>query len=128
MSTGSKTLPRRQIAHAADEPQKYSSALVFSTKYDPPSPIFSLGEASRALDEQYFGLHHDMTPEAIAQRLGGTLLWKREEQGMWIGLIKFNRQLDARGNGSGWDRACAAFAAGLLAPSYSSLRRNSKIT
>lgn len=89
-----------QIAHAADEPQKFSSALVFSTKYDPPSSIFTLGDASRALDEQYFGLHHDMTPEAIAQQLGGTLLWKRQEQGMWIALIKFNRQLDARGNGS----------------------------
>jgi len=85
-----------QIAHAADEPEKYSAALVFSTKYDPPSPLLSLGAASQALDERYFGLHHDMAPEAIAQRLGGTLLWKREDQGMWIALIKFDRQLDAR--------------------------------
>jgi len=88
-----------QIAHAADEPEKYSSALVFSTKYDPPSPLLSLGAASRAMDEQYFGLHHDMTPEAIAQRLGGTLLWRREEQGMWIALIRFNRQIEAKDEG-----------------------------
>ena len=88
-----------QIAGAAEEPEKYSSALVFSTKYDPPSPLLSLGAKSQALDERYFGLHHDMAPEAIARRLGGTLLWKGEDQGMWIALIKFDRQLDATGGG-----------------------------
>jgi len=85
-----------QIARAAKEPEKYSSALVFSTKYDPESSFFSLGAKSRALDEQYFGLHHDMAPEEIAKQLGGTMLWKREEQGMWIALIKFDRQVEAR--------------------------------
>ncbi len=29
-----------QIDRAAQEPQEYSAALVFSTKYDPPSPLF----------------------------------------------------------------------------------------
>jgi hypothetical protein len=84
-----------EIARAAKEPEKYSSALVFSTKYDPASSLFSLGAKSRALDEQYFGLHHDMAPEEIARQLGGTMLWKREEQGMWIALIKFDRQVEA---------------------------------
>jgi hypothetical protein len=88
-----------QIARAADEPEKYSSALVFSTKYDPPSPLLSLGAKSEAIEErlgeQYFGQHHDMAPETIAHRLGGTLLWKSEQQGMWIALIKFDRQFEA---------------------------------
>jgi hypothetical protein len=86
-----------QIAAAAGEPEKYSAALVFSTKYDPPRPLLSLGSASAALDEQYFGLHHDLPPEAIALQLGGTLVWKREDQGMWIALIRFNRAIEARG-------------------------------
>ena len=85
-----------QIAIAAQEPEKYSAALVFSTKYDPPRPLFSLGSDSEALDERYFGLHHDLPPEAIALQLGGTLVWKREDQGMWIALIRFNRALEAR--------------------------------
>ena len=89
-----------QITRAADEPEKYSSALVFSTKYDPPSPLLSLGAKSQALDQQYFGLHHDLSPEAIANRLGGKLLWQREEQGMWIALIKFDRQFEASVQGS----------------------------
>jgi len=85
-----------QIARAAAEPEKYSAALVFSTKYDPPASLFTLGDRSRALDERYFGLHRDLSPEAIAVQLHGELVWKREDQGMWIALIRFDRQVEAR--------------------------------
>ncbi|MGB7549098.1 MAG: glycosyltransferase family 39 protein [Terracidiphilus sp.] len=84
-----------QIDHAAAEPGRYSAALVFSTKYDPPSLPLSLGPKSEALDERYFGLHHDLPPEAIAARLGGKLVWEREDHAMWIALIRFNRQPEA---------------------------------
>jgi hypothetical protein len=85
-----------QIAVAAQEPEKYSVALVFSTKYDPPSSLFSLGDKSEALDERFFGLHHDLPPELIAAELHGTLVWKRVDAGMWIALIRFDRQVEAR--------------------------------
>ena len=81
-----------QIVRAAAEPEKYSVALVFSTKYDPPAPLLSLGPLSAAMDERYFGLHHDLPPEEIAKELGGTLVWKQEDQGQWIALIRFDRQ------------------------------------
>lgn len=83
-----------QIDRAAEDPGRYSVALVFSTKYDPP-PILSFG---RRLDEQYFGLHHDLPPRMVAQRLGGTMVWRGEDEGMWIALIRFNRQFEARLN------------------------------
>jgi hypothetical protein len=85
-----------QIDRAAQEPERYSAALVFSTKYDPPSPLFTLGARSRALDERYFGLHHDLAPETIALRLDGTLVWKSQDQGMWVALIHFNHAVEAR--------------------------------
>ncbi len=83
-----------EIARAAAEPAQYSAALVFSTKYDPPPLLPSL--SGEALDERYFGLHHDLQPEAIAQQLGGMLVWERRDDGMWIALIRFNRQVEAR--------------------------------
>ncbi len=88
-----------QIARAQAEPEKYSAALVFSTKYDPPSPLLSLGPWSQALDERFFGLHHDLPPELIAQQLGGTMVWKRDDDGMWVALIRFDRQVEARVEG-----------------------------
>jgi hypothetical protein len=84
-----------QIARAAGEPEKYSAALVFSTKYDPPPLLLSLGPKGEAMEERFFGLHHDLPPEAIAHELGGALVWKREDQGMWIALIRFDRQFEA---------------------------------
>jgi hypothetical protein len=88
-----------QIARAAEEPQAYSAALVFSTKYDPDSPLEKL--SGEALDERYFGLHHDLPPEVIARQLGGDLVWKRDDGGMWIALIRFNRQIEARAETGG---------------------------
>jgi 4-amino-4-deoxy-L-arabinose transferase-like glycosyltransferase len=85
-----------QVEHAAEEPGKFSAALVFSTKYDPPRPLLSLGSKSAELDEKYFGLHHDLQPEAIAKQLGGDLVWQKIDQGQWVALIGFERVLDAR--------------------------------
>ena len=47
------------------------------------------------MDRRYFGLHHDLPPEVIAARLGGALVWQREDHGQWIALIRFNRQFEA---------------------------------
>ena len=86
-----------QIARAAGEPERYSAALVFSTKYDPPPlPLPRLGPFGTALDERFFGLHHDLPPEAIARELGGALVWKKADQGQWVALIRFNRHFEAR--------------------------------
>jgi hypothetical protein len=84
-----------QIDRAADEPEKFSAALVFSTKYDPPRPLLSLGAKSNELDEKYFGLHHDLPPEEIARRLGGELVWEKPDDGQWVALIRFERVLSA---------------------------------
>jgi len=81
-----------QIDRAAAEPGKYGAALVFSTKYDPPSLPLSMGPRSEAVDVRYFGLHHDLPPEAIAQRLHGTLVWQREDHGFWVALIQFDQR------------------------------------
>ena len=85
-----------QIDRAAEEPGKFSAALVFSTKYDPPHPLLTLGAKSAELDAKYFGLHHDLPPEEIARRLGGQLVWQSVDQGQWVALIRFERVLAAR--------------------------------
>ena len=83
-----------QIDRAAQEETAYTAALVFSTKYDPPKPLLSLDGG--ALEERYFGLHHDLPPERIANQLNGTLQWQRDDMGMWIALIRFNHPVEAR--------------------------------
>ncbi|MGB6974072.1 MAG: glycosyltransferase family 39 protein [Terracidiphilus sp.] len=87
-----------EVAKAAAEPGKYSAALVFSTKYDPPGLPWRLGPKEERLDERYFDLHHDLPPATIAERLGGKLVWEKRNEGMWIALIRFERQYEAAGH------------------------------
>jgi hypothetical protein len=101
----------RQISRAGAEPEKYTTALVFSTKYDPPWQLLGLGRQSEALDERFFGQHHDLAPEEIARQLGGTLVWKGEDQGQWVGLIRFDRRLDANVQGGSKFRPSASIDA-----------------
>jgi hypothetical protein len=94
-----------QIQRAAQESAGYSAALAFSTKYDPPSLFPWVGQ--EALDERYFGLHHDLSPDRIAGELDGSLEWRRDDMGMWIALIRFNHPVEAR-NESGLHLCAAA--------------------
>lgn len=79
-----------QVERVVRDPGKCEAALVFSTKYDPP-PLVNVWPFSRKMDERYFGLHDDLPPDAIAQRLGGKVVWRRDETGMWIAVIGINR-------------------------------------
>jgi 4-amino-4-deoxy-L-arabinose transferase-like glycosyltransferase len=85
----------QEIRRAADHPESFSTALVFSTKLNPQSTLFTLGERSKELDVRYFGLHQDLAPEAIARILDGDLVWEQREHGQWIALIRFHRAVYA---------------------------------
>jgi hypothetical protein len=82
-----------QIAHAAQSPGSYSMALVFSTKQQPAALLFHLD--STAVEEQYFGLHKDLSPTEIARELGGEIAWQQHNDLEWAALIRFNRAVEA---------------------------------
>ena len=83
-----------QILRAQQDPEGYSAALVFSTKEDPPPLPFHLNSAS--MEEQYFGLHHDLGPEEIAARLQGQIVFKQRDGLDWVAVIRFRRSIEAR--------------------------------
>jgi hypothetical protein len=78
-----------QIDLAARDRDRFDVALVFSTKYQPPHPLLGIEnwEAWRRIKENFFGYHRDLLPEDIAQRLGGTIAYRKEQSGQWIAVI-----------------------------------------
>lgn len=78
------------IVQARQQEDSYSAALVFSTKLDPHSSLFSLGGKSKEMDEAYFGLHEDLPPATIARALNGEIVWQKQDHGLWIALIRFH--------------------------------------
>ncbi len=85
-----------QIESAAAANSRFDAALVFSTKYQPPHPMFENWAAWQRLKERYFGYHRDLPPEQIAQRLGGRIVFHKEAEGQWVAVIVIEREQNAR--------------------------------
>jgi len=82
-----------QIARAAQNPTGFSTAIVFSTKDEPNALPFRIG--TQAVEEKYFGLHHDLSPSAIVRQLGGDVVWQQYSDTEWAALIRFQRAVEA---------------------------------
>jgi len=80
-----------EIQKAAQLAEPYSVALAFSTKYDPPHLLLSLGQRNQALDTRFFDFHRDLPPTAIARLLGGKITWRAERKGQWAAILHFDR-------------------------------------
>jgi hypothetical protein len=76
-----------QIALASAARGKYDVAFVFSTKYEPPRDLLGNWAAWQQIKEKYFGYHRDLSPEQIAERLDGTVVFRKEENGLWVAVI-----------------------------------------
>jgi hypothetical protein len=76
-----------QIDLAARARGHFDVALVFSTKYQPQHPLFENWYAWQRIQEKFFGYHRDVSPEEIAQRLGGTITYHKEQNGQWIAIV-----------------------------------------
>ncbi|HEY6303899.1 MAG TPA: glycosyltransferase family 39 protein [Terriglobales bacterium] len=80
-----------QIDVAVKARDYFDVALVFSTKYQPPHVLFENWDAWQRIKEKFFGYHRDLPPEDIAQRLGGTITYSKEENGQWSAVIAIER-------------------------------------
>ena len=85
-----------QIEAAAAVRAEFDVAFVFSTKYQPPHPFLENWTAWVKIKEKFFGYHRDLPPEEIARRLGGTITFHKEENGLWTAVIAANKERDAK--------------------------------
>jgi hypothetical protein len=81
-----------EVASAADFRSHFEDAFVFSTKYEPPRPLFNRWKAWDDLKHRYFGFHRDLPPAAIAQILGGRIVYTADRKGQWVAVIEIDRQ------------------------------------
>ena len=81
-----------QIDTAARARNRYDVVFAFSTKYHPPHNPFDDWATWQRIKEKYFGFHRDLSPEQIAQRLGGNISSRKEENGLWVAVIALDKQ------------------------------------
>ena len=82
-----------QIDLASLARNQFDVALVFSTKYQPVHELFGINnwDAWQRVKGRFFGFHRDLLPEDIAQRLGGTITYRKEMNGQWVAVIALER-------------------------------------
>ena len=84
-----------QIDLAAARRNDFDVAFVFSTKYQPPHEFLANWTAWQQIKERFFGYHRDLPPEEIAQRLGGRIVFGKEENRLWVAVITIDKEQDA---------------------------------
>lgn len=84
------------VQAAAETRSHFDVALVFSTKYQPPHPLFEGWSQWQEWKTQFFGYHRDVVPTAAAQILGGQLVYAEERHGQWVGVIEMDQVMDAQ--------------------------------
>lgn len=75
-------------------PASWDVVLAFSTKYEPSFDITDRPPWS-GFKTRFFGYHHDLPPEAIAQILGGRVVMQERRHGQWIAVIAKEAPVDA---------------------------------
>lgn len=84
-----------EIEKAAQHPEDFDTAIVFTTHYVAPSlqryllshPDSRIGHAVT---------HSDLSPHEIALLLHGQVVWQDNRDGEWAAVLRFNRSYEAR--------------------------------
>lgn len=84
-----------QLEQAEQDPGGYDTALLFSTKWEPPAHQLNFGRANQRSDEKYFDFHHDLGPAQAAALLHGEIVWQGRRKGEWAAVLRFPRAVDA---------------------------------
>jgi hypothetical protein len=95
-TTPVENFSEEEIAKAASNPGLFDTALIFSTKYDPPPGGLNLAGGSRTNDKRFYEYHRDLLPGEVAARLGGKIVWQEDINGEWAAVLVFPRGYDVR--------------------------------
>jgi 4-amino-4-deoxy-L-arabinose transferase-like glycosyltransferase len=84
------------LQKAATDPGDYDTALLFSTKWAPPSSALDLGRHNQPADARYFDFHEDVSLSEAAAILHGELVWQQRRHGEWAAVLRFPVSKSAR--------------------------------
>ncbi|HEU5340755.1 ArnT family glycosyltransferase [Edaphobacter sp.] len=84
-----------QIEKAAADPGAFDTALIFSTKIEPPPSRLDLSRHNRTSDTKYFDFHHDLHPAEVAALLHGEVVWQAHRKLEWAAVLRFPRSVNA---------------------------------
>jgi 4-amino-4-deoxy-L-arabinose transferase-like glycosyltransferase len=94
-TTALQNFSMEEIQKAAADPGDYDTALIFSTKWEPPANRVNLGRRNESSDTKYFDFHRDLSPAEVATLLHGEIVWQAQRKGEWAAVLHFSRIVEA---------------------------------
>ncbi len=82
---------REHLQKLSPESARFDTALLFSTKWEPPPGRANIGRQNEAADTRYFDFHHDLQPAEAAALLSGQIVWEAHRRGEWAAVLRFRR-------------------------------------
>ncbi len=84
-----------QMQQAAADPGTYDTALLFSTKWEPPPGALNLGKRNVSADTRFFDFRRDLRPAQAAALLHGEVVFEAHRKGEWVAVLRFPRAVNA---------------------------------
>ncbi len=85
-----------EMEHAAQVTEQFDVAFLFTSKWEPPHPLFASLPFGKRLQERFFDYHQDLSPQLAADLLGGRLVQYRNRNNEWIAIIAIEKIENAR--------------------------------
>ena len=86
---------RPEVLKAAAQPDRYDTAIVFTTHFTAPAFRRYLLAHPDTRRGREFAATRDLTPDEIAALLGGTVVVEYDRNGEWAAVLRFNRSYEA---------------------------------
>ena len=87
---------QEEMARAAQATSEFEVAFLFTTKWQPPHPLWQTPPFGEAIQERFFGYHEDVSPERAAAMLGGRIVRYENRNNEWVAIVAIERVQNAQ--------------------------------
>ena len=87
---------QEEMARAAQATSEFEVAFLFTTKWQPPHPLWQTPPFGEAIQERFFGYHEDVPPERAAAMLGGRIVRYENRNNEWVAIVAIERVQNAQ--------------------------------
>ena len=87
---------QEEMARAAQATGEFEVVFLFTTKWQPPHPLWQTPPFGEAIQERFFGYHEDVSPERAAAMLGGRIVRYENRNNEWVAIVAIERVQNAQ--------------------------------
>jgi hypothetical protein len=88
-----------EMTRAAPATDEFDIVLLFTTKWQPPHPLFGVLPFGEERQQRFFDYHEDLPPQAAAGLLGGRVVRYLNRNNEWVAIIAIEKIENAAARG-----------------------------